>query len=131
MPQFSIQNYSCKDLRMYGRIPGRKDNRNYPRMCPDKGQRSKGTKGHDVSTKRENVNTETKYRKQEGSLAPNSTLPEMEASWQQRGAAGGSQWTCSHLGIHSSVQLSDADGSQHPTPQVRTSSPRRPFRCPA
>lgn len=52
MPQFSIQNYSCKDLRMYGRIPGRKDNRNYPRMCPDKGQRSKGTKGHDVSTKR-------------------------------------------------------------------------------
>ena len=91
MPQFSIQNYPCKDLRMYGRIPGRKDNRNYPRMCPDKGQRSKETKGRDVSTKRENVNTETKYRKQEGSLVPNSTLPEMEASRQQTGAAGGSQ----------------------------------------
>lgn len=52
MPQFSIQNYPCKDLRMYGRIPGRKDNRNYPRMCPDKGQRSKETKGRDVSTEK-------------------------------------------------------------------------------
>ena len=56
MSQFSIQNYPCKDLRTYGHIPGRKDNRNCPRMCPDKGQRSKGTEGHDVSTKRENVN---------------------------------------------------------------------------
>ena len=101
-----------------------------PECAQTRAREVKGPKGM-TSQQRENVNTETKYRKQEGSLAPNSTLPEMEASWQQRGAAGGSQWTCSHLGIHSSVQLSDADGSQHPTPQVRTSSRRRPFRCPA
>lgn len=96
MPQFSIQNfYPCKDLRMYARIPGRKDNRNHPRMCLDNGQRRKGTEGHDASTKRENVSTQTKYRKQAESLVLNSAMPEMQVSLQQTGAARRSRGTWS------------------------------------
>ena len=98
-----------------------------PECAQTRAREVKGLRGT-MSQQREKMST--KYRNQAGSLAPNSMIPEMEASLQQTGAAGGSQRTSSHLGIHSSVQLSDADGSQHLTPQVRPTSPRRPFRCP-
>lgn len=98
-----------------------------PECAQTRAREVKGLRGT-MSQQREKMST--KYRNQAGSLAPNSMIPEMEASLQQTGAAGGSQRTSSHLGIHSSVQLSDADGSQHLTPQARPTSPRRPFRCP-